>query len=559
MDLLNLRSFETLSPFEIKDELIKLAKKTSRTTQSAFLNAGRGNPNWVATTPREAFFLLGQFAMTESKRVMDHPAGLGGMPQAEGIARRLQGWLQKHADMPGAEFLTSMLQFAIKKFGFEGDAFVHELVDSIIGDNYPVPDRMLVHNERIVQEYLRWAMCGQPQPAGKFDLYAVEGGTAAMCYIFKSLKANRLLQPGDSIALGTPIFTPYLEMTHLEDYDLKMVQIKAPQENRFQYTDEELKKLEDPKIKAFFIVNPGNPIGMAMSKETIAKIAHLVKTKRPDLMLLTDDVYGTFVDDFRSLLGELPHNTIGVYSYSKYFGCTGWRLGVIAVHEDNIFDKMIANLPEAQLKALDKRYGPLTLEPRKLKFIDRIVADSRDIALNHTAGLSLPQQVMMSLFSLCEMMDAEKHYQAACKEIVQKRFHKLVEAMGLQLSPNPNYDAYYGLIDFEFWARKNIGEEAVEYLKSHVHPLDLAFRLAEAHGIVLLNGGGFDAPDWSLRVSLANLPDDAYEDIGRGVRTVARGYRDAFEAAKAAPRSPDRSKTRTAKEPARETRKEPAH
>ena len=57
MDLLELRKFETLGPFEIKDELIKLAKKTSRTTQSAFLNAGRGNPNWIATTPREGFFL----------------------------------------------------------------------------------------------------------------------------------------------------------------------------------------------------------------------------------------------------------------------------------------------------------------------------------------------------------------------------------------------------------------------------------------------------------------------------------------------------------------------
>ena len=169
-----------------------------------------------------------------------------------------------------------------------------------------------------------------------------------MCYIFKSLKANRLLHPGDTIALGTPIFTPYLEMTHLEDYDLKVVHMRAPQENRFQFTDDEIKKLEDPKIKAFFVVNPGNPTGMAMNKETIGKIAKLVKTKRPDLMLLTDDVYGTFVDDFRSLLGELPHNTIGVYSYSKYFGCTGWRLGVIATHEDNIFDKMIAKLPDGR-------------------------------------------------------------------------------------------------------------------------------------------------------------------------------------------------------------------
>ena len=90
MDLLNLHTFETLSPFEIKDELIKLARKNSKTTQSAFLNAGRGNPNWIATTPREGFFLLGQFAVTESQRVMEHSAGLGGMPQPQGIAKRLE-------------------------------------------------------------------------------------------------------------------------------------------------------------------------------------------------------------------------------------------------------------------------------------------------------------------------------------------------------------------------------------------------------------------------------------------------------------------------------------
>src|SRR5881397_2844465 len=127
MDLVRLREFETLSPFEIKDELIKLAKKTSKTTQSAFLNAGRGNPNWVATKPREGFFLLGQFALTESTRVMTHPAGIGGMPQPVGIANRFEGWLAEHASMPGAEFLSEMVAFAVKTFGFDRDAFVHEL------------------------------------------------------------------------------------------------------------------------------------------------------------------------------------------------------------------------------------------------------------------------------------------------------------------------------------------------------------------------------------------------------------------------------------------------
>ncbi|HEY7943316.1 MAG TPA: bifunctional aspartate transaminase/aspartate 4-decarboxylase [Casimicrobiaceae bacterium] len=527
---LDLKQYEKLGPFEIKDFLAKVASKSAEEASSSYLNAGRGNPNWVATEPREAFFLLGQFAVIECKRVLDLPPGVGGMPKAPGIAARLEAWLGKHGDMPGAEFLQRMVPWAVKKFGFDPDAFVHELVDSIIGDHYPVPDRMLVHNEQIVHEYLEWAMCGHPKPKGKFKIYAVEGGTAAMCYIFKSLKCNRILNPGDTIALGVPIFTPYLEMAHLEDYDLHFVEVHAKQENRFQYPEEELKKLLDPKIKAFFVVNPGNPYAVAIDQATIDRIGAVLK-KRPDLILLTDDVYGTFVPGFRSLMGAFPRNTIGVYSYSKYFGCTGWRLGTVAVHEDNIFDEMIAKHPEPIKKKLDKRYGGLTLEPRKIAFIDRIVADSRDVALNHTAGLSLPQQVMMSLFSLAELMDEKKDYQKACIGIVKKRVEATLEGLGLQLPPNEHFDYYYGLIDFEFFARKHLGEDVVTWMKANIHPLDIVFRLAEDHGIVLLNGSGFAAPDWSVRISFANLEDHVYDDIGRAVRAIARGYRQAYEAA----------------------------
>ena len=390
MDVIKLRDYETLSPFEIKDELIKLAKKSSTAATHVFLNAGRGNPNWIATRPREGFFLLGQFAITESKRVMDDPVGLGGMPKADGIAKRLDAWLAKHDDLPGADFLKDAVALAVQRFGFKPDAFVHELVDSIIGDNYPVPDRILHHNEIVTHEYLMWAMGGAKRPQAKFDLFAVEGGTAAMCYLFKSLKANRLIVQGDTIAIGTPIFTPYLEMPELEDYDLKSVYVEATQENRFQYSDEELRKLEDPKVKAFFLVNPGNPTANAIDAATLDKIVTLVKTKRPDLILLTDDVYGTFVEGFQSLMAALPENTIGVYSFSKYFGCTGWRLGVIALAQDNILDKAIQALPEDVQAKLDQRYGTLTLEPRKMKLIDRFVADSRDVVVRRRgAGIGL--------------------------------------------------------------------------------------------------------------------------------------------------------------------------
>jgi aspartate 4-decarboxylase len=146
---------------------------------------------------------------------------------------------------------------------------------------------------------------------------------------------------------------------------------------------------------------------------------------------------------------------------------------------------------------------------------------------------------MMTLFSLSELMDQKKDYQKACIGIVKKRVAATIEGLGIQVGENPLFDYYYGLIDFEFFARKNIGEDAVQWMKANVHPLDIVFRLAEDHGIVLLNGGGFAAPDWSVRISFANLDDHVYDDIGRALRAIARAYRQAYEAATGKGAQPD--------------------
>jgi aspartate 4-decarboxylase len=304
--------------------------------------------------------------------------------------------------------------------------------------------------------------------------------------------------------------------------------VDAPEENGFQFTDAELAKLADPSVKAFFLVNPGNPTSVAISPVVRAKIAALVRMQRPDLMLITDDVYATFVDDFRSLLAELPFNTIGVYSFSKYFGCTGWRLGAIVIHEKNLFDTVIAALSGPEQQALDRRYGMLAPEPCKLRFIDRLVADSRDVALNHTAGLSTPQQAMMALFSLVELADQQKLYRWECVAILRRRVTSLMRGLGLEVEPGPHFDNYYGLIDLEFWLHKYLGEDVAWFIQQNVHPLDIVFRLARDHGIVLLNGGGFHAPDWSVRVSFANLDDEVYGEIGKAVRAIAQEYVRAY-------------------------------
>ena len=529
------KEFEKLSPFELKDKLIQLAGDASRQSAQTMLNAGRGNPNWIATTPRDAFFTLGTFAIQESKRVWDE-SDLGGMPQKAGIAKRLSDFVAKNPNAPGVGLIQAAIEFAVKEFKFNADAFVHELVDGIIGDQYPSPDRMLVHAERVVHEYLAKEMCGGRPPAGKFDIFAVEGGTAAMCYIFDSLMVNHLLHRGDKVALALPMFTPYIEVCHLDRFHFDVVEMNASEvsssdgRHTWQYPDAEIDKLKDPSIKALFFVNPSNPPSVAMRASSMQRLAGLIQNNRPDLIVVTDDVYGTFVPGFRSLMAEVPHNTIGVYSFSKYFGCTGWRLGVVAIHQDNIFDKAIAKLPEGIRRELNTRYGPLTLHPEEIKFIDRMVADSRCVALNHTAGLSLPQQVQMTLFSLFALLDKGDRYKKLTKEIVQRRLQALWAGMNLPLPPDPMRADYYATLDIMVWAEKTHGPAFVEFLKKNYHPFDVLFALAEKFSTVLLNGSGFAGPDWSVRVSLANLPDEAYSKIGEQLTAAVQVAVSAWKA-----------------------------
>ena len=523
------KKMESISPFELKNKLIEMADESIKKIAHTMLNAGRGNPNWIATTPREAFFLLGKFGLEECRRVMYLPEGIAGIPQKDGIAARFETFLKTNHSQPGAELLKGTYQYMLLEHAADPDTLVHEWAEGVVGDQYPVPDRILQFTEMIVQDYLAQEMCDRRPPKGKYDLFATEGGTAAMCYVFDSLQENFLLNKGDGIALMVPVFTPYIEIPQLRRYEFNVTEISADQMttdglHTWQYKDEDIDRLRNPQIKALFITNPSNPHSYTLSPETAARIVDIVKKDNPNLMIITDDVYGTFSPHFRSLMAELPQNTLCVYSFSKYFGATGWRDAVIALHEENIFDRMIAHLPEEQKTILNKRYSSLTLTPEKLKFIDRMVADSRQVALNHTAGLSLPQQTQMSLFASFAILDKENRYKNKMQEIIRRRLKALWDNTGFSLVDDPLRVGYYSEIDMLVWAKIFYGEEFVSYLKKTYSPLDVVFRLANETSLVLLNGGGFAGPEWSVRVSLANLNEKDYVKIGQGIKRILDEY-----------------------------------
>ena len=510
--------YDALSPFELKDELIKIA---SSDAQRLMLNAGRGNPNFLSTLPRWAFLSLGDFSMREAERSYSYlDSGFGGLPEHAGIVQRFDAYASGHRLTDGVRFLRSAISYVKDQLGLDQDAFLYEMVGAFLGCSYPVPPRMLQHSEEIVKAYLTQEMFGKTPSIDGFSLFATEGGTAAMTYIFQTMSANGLVKKGDKIAIATPIFSPYLEIPPLDEYQLDIVDIRMDRLDAWQLPDAELQKLLDPKIKILCLVNPSNPPSTKLSDETLERLATLVKDHRPDLFIVTDDVYGTFADDFTSVFAVCPRNTLLVYSFSKYFGATGWRLGTIAVHEDNVFDKALAALPEAAKLRLDRRYASLTMTPREIRFIDRLVADSRSVALNHTAGLSTPQQLQMTLFALNGLMDREHRYKIAAKQLIRQRHATLYAKMSVPVTHEANEVNYYSLIDLQEIGGVLYGSKFKQWFIKSDLGINFLFRLAKETGVVLLPGKGFEVVDTSARVSLANLTDIEYASIGTFTRQV---------------------------------------
>ncbi len=522
MQKINFTELESLSPFELKDKLIDLAKTVP---DRALLDAGRGNPNFLATLPRKAFLRLGDFSLEEAERNYAYLGDeFGGIPNGLGIVERFDTFAKQNTGKAGVQFLEKSLSYAKDRLGISKENFLSEFVLAFLGCNYPVPSRMLVNVEKVVKQYLGEEMYGSMPMSTNFDVFATEGGTASMTYTFATMFNNGLLKKGDKIALITPIFTPYLEIPELDEYQLDIVELRLD-ETTWQLPQSEIDKLADRDIKLLCAVNPANPASVKMSEETLTYLTDFVNNnRRNDLFIITDDVYGTFADNFVSLFATLPYNTLCVYSFSKYFGATGWRLGSIAIQYDNVFDDVMRRLPEAHQQQLDNRYKTLTPEPRNIKFIDRIVADSRSVALNHTAGLSLPQQVQMALFSLNCIMDLEDNYKAACKRIIRERYKTLYSNMGIKVEDDKDRVDYYTLLELDIVGKKLYGEGFVTWFKENGKGKYFLFLLAESTGVILLPGKGFDTVHASVRVSLANLTHHEYELIGRETRNMLDRY-----------------------------------
>ena len=98
------------------------------------LDAGRGQPNWIALEPRAALFTLGHFAAAEALEASPSPEW-GTVPDHVGVAKRL---IDSVSDQQGGALLAEAIDYCRREFDYDPDALVHELLRGVLGVGYPV-------------------------------------------------------------------------------------------------------------------------------------------------------------------------------------------------------------------------------------------------------------------------------------------------------------------------------------------------------------------------------------------------------------------------------------
>lgn len=146
--------------------------------------------------------------------------------------------------------------------------------------------------------------------------------------------------PGVDILYPDPGFPIYRSM--IEFTGARPVPVPIREENGFGFSAEETLSLLTPQTRLVILNSPANPTGGITGRTEIEKLVKGL-TERPDIAILSDEIYGQMTYDGQQHVSLLEFEAIRdrvilLDGWSKTYAMTGWRMGY-AVWPDALITK----------------------------------------------------------------------------------------------------------------------------------------------------------------------------------------------------------------------------
>ena len=172
------------------------------------------------------------------------------------------------------------------------------------------------------------------------DFYITMGAAASLSIALHALTTS---SEDEFIAIA-PYFPEYKVFVEATGAHLKVV--PADTEN-FQIDFNALEEMVNANTKGIIINSPNNPSGAVYSRETIEKLADLLRKKEEEtghpIFIISDEPYREIVYDGVEVpfVTKYYANTLVCYSYSKSLSLPGERIGYILVPQEAYESKVL--------------------------------------------------------------------------------------------------------------------------------------------------------------------------------------------------------------------------
>jgi aspartate/methionine/tyrosine aminotransferase len=288
------------------------------------------------------------------------------------------------------------------------------------------------------------------------------GGVGALAAVL-----GAVVEPGDEVMLPDPGWPNYRMM--LAWTGAREVRYPCPPTLGFQPDLDALAALISPKTKVLIVNSPNNPTGAVYPRETMETFVKLAQ--KHNLWLLSDECYDQIILDGSwtspATLAPDDPRIVSVFTFSKSYSMTGWRIGYVAGS---------AELIDSATKVLESNSSCVST-------ISQVAAE---------AALDGPQDCVT------EMVKAYCHRRDLVVDLLKEAGLFISEPAG----------AFYCMADIS---------------PSGMHARDLAFALLRERGVSIAPGTAFGrVADNSVRISLASSDQDLREGVGRLAEFVRR-------------------------------------
>jgi aspartate/methionine/tyrosine aminotransferase len=178
---------------------------------------------------------------------------------------------------------------------------------------------------------------------------------------------------------------------------------------QYRLTVAQLERAVNERTRLIYLVDPNNPLGICYTAEEIEAFAAIAR--RANAYLIHDCTYRDFADVHTLAARYYPERTITVYSFSKWLGLAGLRVGALIAHPDLIGQLAAAPPNNLGSNVVSQRAAIAGLRVKKEWMPDVNRRQRRNQAMIAEAvaaipGLSIPVYPSQANFLVVECINA---------------------------------------------------------------------------------------------------------------------------------------------------------